>query len=307
MTAHIPPPPSTPPALRRAAWRIERERIAHKHDENAPAYPDTSEAAQEYRAQLDAHDDAVLAALPAEQFAARVHAAAQLASQTQTQRAPHKPPFLLWAGPALAGAAALAFVISDISTINDANQGISQSQHDLVQKDDNLLASHDGKNDTVRSKGMLPLMRIYRVDENSGESERLSDGDVVKNGDVLQISYVSPKETRGSIFSIDGAGQMTWHYPTDREGVLPLHQGREVLLPTSYQLDNAPRFEKFFLVTPKADNTSATDATSVPAFTTTIVTQAARLLVQNEGDVTALDALSVQERFDVFSVVLRKE
>ena len=53
------------------------------------------------------------------------------------------------------------------------------------------------------------------------------------------------------IFSIDGGGVVTIHLPTDgRESgsAAELETGGEVRLPFSYELDAAPRFERFFFV-----------------------------------------------------------
>jgi hypothetical protein len=51
------------------------------------------------------------------------------------------------------------------------------------------------------------------------------------------------------IFSIDGSGSVTLHLP-EAESALPrLQKEGEIALPYSYELDNAPRFERFYFVT----------------------------------------------------------
>jgi len=103
---------------------------------------------------------------------------------------------------------------------------------------------------SVRVKGILPALRIYR--ETAGGIELLGDGSRVRRGDLLQIGYIPGAARYGTIFSIDGAGAITLHYP-EREDATPLlATGGEVLLPFSYELDAAPRFERFFFVTSSA-------------------------------------------------------
>ena len=51
------------------------------------------------------------------------------------------------------------------------------------------------------------------------------------------------------LLSIDGAGTVTQHWPEPgRTRAAPLRVGGEVRLPSAYELDNAPAFERFFLV-----------------------------------------------------------
>ena len=71
-------------------------------------------------------------------------------------------------------------------------------------------------------------------------------------GDVLQVSYAAGDAKYGVIFSIDGRGTLTWHVPAGYTGgsraAAPLDTRGKVILPTAYELDDAPRFERFFLV-----------------------------------------------------------
>lgn len=103
----------------------------------------------------------------------------------------------------------------------------------------------------TRLKGVRPHLVIYR--KTAAGAEALGPGSPVRGGDVLQIGYVSAAKPFGVIFSIDGSGVLTLHYPpseTDTGGAATRLQGEgEVLLDFSYQLDNAPGFERFFLVT----------------------------------------------------------
>ncbi len=100
---------------------------------------------------------------------------------------------------------------------------------------------------TVRIKGLTPHLNIYR---KYGEDVQLLPSETkVDNYDLLQLSYVSGGKKYGAIFSIDGNGFITLHYP-DFTGDSPeLTRGGEVPLDFSYQLDDAPGFERFFFVT----------------------------------------------------------
>jgi hypothetical protein len=106
------------------------------------------------------------------------------------------------------------------------------------------------KDDTVRIKGHHPHLVIYR---NLGNGfERLHDRATVSPGDQLQIGYVAADKKFGCIFSVDGNGIITLHYPSGDSSAMPemrLESSGEHLLTSSFELDSAPRFERFFFVT----------------------------------------------------------
>lgn len=88
---------------------------------------------------------------------------------------------------------------------------------------------------------------IYR--KKNSEIELLKNGNQARAGDLLQIAYVPAGKTHGVIFSIDGSGVVTLHFPEDKSQSTILQQEKKNLLPSSYELDNAPDFERFFFVT----------------------------------------------------------
>ncbi len=98
-----------------------------------------------------------------------------------------------------------------------------------------------------RIKGLDPALRIYR---QSGPSEavELADEATAYAGDRLQIAYRAAGFRYGVIFSIDGNGYLTLHYPTEPGQEADLGQEGEVALPFAYVLDDAPRFESFYMV-----------------------------------------------------------
>jgi hypothetical protein len=83
--------------------------------------------------------------------------------------------------------------------------------------------------------------------------ELLESGDHANEGDLLQIAYVSVGTPYGVILSIDGRGVVTLHYPEseDKEAILDLD--KKTLLPSSYELDDAPGFERFFFITSNSE------------------------------------------------------
>jgi len=100
---------------------------------------------------------------------------------------------------------------------------------------------------TVRLKGLEPHLKIYR---KTGEHvDLLKNNSPVKTGDLLQLSYVSGSRKYGAILSIDGNGFVTLHYPAGLGESMELQTAGEIPLDFSYQLDNAPGFERFFFIT----------------------------------------------------------
>jgi hypothetical protein len=63
------------------------------------------------------------------------------------------------------------------------------------------------------------------------------------------MRYVAMGARYGVVFSIDGRGVVTPHLPVLGAEAAPLGARGEVALPESYELDDAPLFERFFLVT----------------------------------------------------------
>jgi len=98
-----------------------------------------------------------------------------------------------------------------------------------------------------RAKGLRPSLVVHR---QVGDSEEiLAAGAVATEGDVLQLAYVPGDATHGVVVSIDGNGSVTLHHPASIGGDTRLQRGGEARLPHGYQLDDAPSFERFFLVT----------------------------------------------------------
>ena len=171
------------------------------------------------------------AAPQAEQIAARV---------AQAKKAQPRPRTRLWLPLAISGIAALAVVAL---RPRDASQ-------------DHVGKGATPYGDTIVAKGgpALASLRLYR--QTQGQIEPLPSGASARAGDLLQLALVPGKARHGVLVSIDGSGGVTLHFPqregdstqlSDREG--PASERAEIRLPQSFRLDNAPRFERLFLLT----------------------------------------------------------
>jgi hypothetical protein len=100
-----------------------------------------------------------------------------------------------------------------------------------------------------RIKGEEFSMQIHRKTSNS--VSLLSDSMKVSEGDLLQISIKYLVSTFAAVLSVDGRGVVTTHFPNEGyQGELK-NQGLYIL-PFSYELDDAPKYEKFYLITSDA-------------------------------------------------------
>ncbi len=102
--------------------------------------------------------------------------------------------------------------------------------------------------DGVRTKGS-PELHIFKA---TGEGQlRIKEGQAVSAGDSLQLRYMAAGAVYGTVFSIDGSGALTLHFPNSRDDDNRLESGL-VPLGFAYELDDAPRFERFYFVTSDA-------------------------------------------------------
>jgi len=108
----------------------------------------------------------------------------------------------------------------------------------------------------VRVKGgeIHHQIRLYRQDRQNGpEATLLKNGATASENDLIQITYIPGEYKYGVIFSVDGNGSVTRHFPEDswKAGALA-RTGDEVPLPFAYALDNAPEYECFIFVASKS-------------------------------------------------------
>jgi hypothetical protein len=189
-------------------------------------------------AALRASNQEILAALPPAQVAAEVERRRRLA---EVAAAAPRPRTWIAASGAMAAAVAVLVML-------------------LVPGKRDVTSEIDAAGEE-RAKGD-PHLVIHR--KRGDEAQRLERDAQVRAGDLLQIAYVAAGRAHGVIFSIDGAGVVTLHHPAASGGSTALVGKGVVELAHSYELDDAPDFERFFLVTPAPGSPSgALDVTAI--------------------------------------------
>ena len=80
-------------------------------------------------------------------------------------------------------------------------------------------------------------------------SDTLISGERARAGDRIQIGYRLDQASFAVLLSVDGRGVVTYHVPSDGRFEPVQRDAGHHQLSFSYQLDDAPAFERFFLVT----------------------------------------------------------
>ncbi len=125
---------------------------------------------------------------------------------------------------------------------------------------------HDAPLD--RAKGIQPHLNVYKIE--NGKANLITSKEKLSVNDIVQMSYISAGKKYGYVVSVDSRGVKTVHL-SDKEYSIELIGGGEILMPSAYQLDDSPKFERFFLVT--ADS----------KFKTSLVDQAINQLIESEN------------------------
>ena len=100
--------------------------------------------------------------------------------------------------------------------------------------------------DGTRIKGMSASLEVWKKTGDSAV-QMVNLGDAFE-GDEIQLRYRVPQKCFGMLFSMDGNGMITMHMG-EGDKAIELEPGKMTTLPFAYKLDNAPKFEKFFLLT----------------------------------------------------------
>jgi hypothetical protein len=145
---------------------------------------------------------------------------------------------LAYSAAAACALALVAFLAVRTTMARDAAGTLANG----LPRGDGAIALADGE----RAKGAGPRLFVYRQSDSG--AERLDPETRVKPDDVLQVSYFAGGDRFGAILSVDGNGTVTQHYPDSGDTMAPLSIGGEISLDFSYKLDDAPKFERFFLV-----------------------------------------------------------
>lgn len=98
-----------------------------------------------------------------------------------------------------------------------------------------------------RIKGLDASLTLFR--QVGAGSETLANGAVARQGDVIRVGYHHAGRAYGVILSIDGRMHVTMHLPTSGDRAVALGREATTLLEQAYELDDAPRWERFYFIT----------------------------------------------------------
>jgi len=212
-------------------WTIERLALGELPEAEANALRAELRAAGDDRlARIEASNAEILADYPPLRMAEAIRTRVDIASSRQTH------PAWIWfpAGLAIAAVLALLWVWRAPGGEPESLEGVSIAQRDPSGPE------------TIRFKGD-PALLLYR---QLGETRvQVAAGTIVEAGEVLQVAYRASGAQHGVILSIDGRQVVTLHFPGDPAASTALNQGGVIALEHGYELDDAPAFERFFLVT----------------------------------------------------------
>lgn len=141
-------------------------------------------------------------------------------------------------------AAAAALVLAVVSVALFGQREVMAPATDGAQVMD--VAMLDSQDEGTRIKGMDARMEVWKKTADS--AVQMSNLDEAREGDEIQLRYSVPEKSFGLLFSMDGNGALTMHMGSENQAI-ELAPGEMTTLPFAYKLDNAPKFEKFFLLT----------------------------------------------------------
>lgn len=237
--------------------------------------------AEALRARLEADGDERLAAIaesnaellrsyPPDQMAAVIRR--RIERLEEDERPPARAGWMLWAPVAAAAGLALVWWVGrDDAATDNAVIARTDDPPPRAESGGSVVTppiADDGP-EQIFLKGD-PQLLVDRIVELRPQT--MSDRDDVSAGDRLQVSYRAAGHAQGAIVSIDGAGVATLHFPADEAASPHLDQGGRIPLSQSYELDDAPAFERFFFVTvaedePRLDVAKVMDAARALAAT----------------------------------------
>jgi hypothetical protein len=135
----------------------------------------------------------------------------------------------------------VAFGIFSVVVLNRQTEIVNESSATSGMD----VAMVDVDNGT-RIKGMTAGLEVWKkMGDSAVQMVNLGEA---REGDEIQLRYRVPQKCFGMLFSMDGNGTVTMHMGEGNRAV-ELEPGKMTTLPFAYKLDNAPKFEKFFLLT----------------------------------------------------------
>ena len=149
-----------------------------------------------------------------------------------------------WAVPAVALVLAVAAVPALFEATKDSP--LPAGDREEVDSGRGRTGAAGGGETALRVKGDGKGPRLVIFRKLAGGHERLEDGAPARSGDLVQIAYRSDGLAFGAVLSVDGRGAVTRHLPVSGEEAVPLAPADT--LDFAYELDDAPLWERFFLV-----------------------------------------------------------
>jgi len=232
-------------------------------------------AVQARLADLASDDQATLQRLPASLMAPKIRLRADQAGRAPRQQVPGRR--LVWLSPFAVAAMALLVYVGT----KGPRAGTSGATADQAADEE------------TTTKGATHLLAFRAPSLAGTKIEQLGAGAAVRPHDLLQLAYTAGDARFGMVLSVDGGGGVTQHLPVAPGAAVPLSAAGAVRLPTSYELDASPGFERFFLVT------------SAQPFSTEVVMAAAQALAKSPA-AAQTRALALPADLSQESLLLKK-
>jgi len=224
-----------------------------------------------------AHEDReTLQRLPATLMVPRIRLRAEEAARVPRQQPRGRR--LLWLSPITVAAMALVVYVGTRGPSAGGRSGTT--------------AAPAGEEETT-TKGATHLLAFRAPSLAGTKVEQLVAGAAVRPHDLLQLAYTAGDARFGVVVSVDGGGGVTQHLPVTPGTAVALSAAGAVRLPTSYELDESPGFERFFLVT------------SAQPFSTGVVMAAAQALAKAPA-AAQTQALALPAELSQESLLLKK-
>ena len=143
-------------------------------------------------------------------------------------------------------ATAAALVLAVVSVVLfSQREVVSPATDGGAQVMDVAMVDSQDEGDT-RIKGLDARIEVWKKTADS--AVQMSNLDEAREGDEIQLRYSVPEKCFGMLLSMDGNGTVTMHMGEGNKAIA-LEPGKMTTLPFAYKLDNAPKFEAFYLLT----------------------------------------------------------
>jgi anti-sigma factor RsiW len=203
---------------------LERYRLGEMTPDETAAFERRLQGDDEVRQRLqtlEASDEEIRRRYPPPVMAAQVRQRLEARAKNAPRMASAGFPGLRWRTVAVLTGVVVLFVVAGLP----------------------LLRPRDESTDRIKG---VPTLLLFR--KTLEGSEPLRDGATARAGDLIRIGYRAAGHGWGVIVSVDGRGVVTQHLPREGTQAARLSAESRVLLDFAYELDDAPRWERFYFV-----------------------------------------------------------